>query len=69
MKTNLQSTEEDNVDLTKYNKVYVRHNNQWVMNGYECKTCLSRLKRMGRLVIHHETCKGRPLNPSQRGDY
>ena len=57
------------VDKTKYNTVFIRQNRQWIMSGYECKTCLSRLKKIGRLLNHHEFCKGKPLSNSQRKDY
>lgn len=68
MKQNQPNTDDiTDVDLTKYTKVLRKTGNTWVENGYECKACLSRLKRIGKVLSHAAICRGKPLNPSQRG--
>jgi NAD(P)H-nitrite reductase large subunit len=56
---------EADIDLTKYSKVYTRKKSQWVMTGYQCRTCYSKISAIGRVVKHHDVCVGK-VSPAYR---
>lgn len=55
----------EDVDLTKYTKVYVKKNKEWIITGYTCRKCLSKFASYGRLIKHPEVCKGHPTSQTR----
>jgi hypothetical protein len=47
------------VDTTKYSKIYTRKKAGWIMSGYQCRTCYSKISALGRLVKHDDICPGK----------
>jgi hypothetical protein len=46
------------IDPTKYSKVYVRKDNEWIMAGYQCRACYSKIGAIGRIANHTKLCGG-----------
>jgi hypothetical protein len=47
------------VDPAKYSKIYTRRKSEWIMTGYQCRTCYSKISAIGRVVKHDDVCSGK----------